>query len=557
MISIRIRNELIHLPAGVNLRLKLRNPVYTGGDFDFIDGSFSFPVDIPVTPQQQRLFNFPERLDSTDRMLEDEPCTILVQGNDLFEAFATITTSTSRSLRWYFVIRSASFLQDLKLSQFDLGGVRDFEGATTQELRRFYAKGTAVNPLAYDYALFPVHNYALYEDDDDPDTVESEYQNYYDKSTGKFTSSSDLLSVTPFIRLSYLLERITAELGPLNNEWQNTPELQQLYLYNNRSIVNLSGDWDDFDLINHVPDITASDLLKEVMKYNIGVGYNPLTGATDIVPIDTVIQRDPSHDWTSISSGEYGKENIPIAQRTLSYADDSNDTVEENFRLFIPREEDLLDTYVGVNDMPAPTQYGQAYYIESKCAIHGHDFFTSGQQEVQHVKRYLSVQSEVLKKQESISLQMRPLHMREQFFDDDDYMPQIVSKGSFPAANIYNDFALRIMSYKGMHDNGSGAYPFASNTEYYPSDTPLQLGDVSLSLTGERGIYETYWKRWLDLLQTTYKCNRTIALTLPDLLRFKFTDTVRIESQHYLVSELDLQIGSQGISPATATLIRL
>ena len=122
------------------------------------------------------------------------------------------------------------------------------------------------------------------------------------------------------------------------------------------------------------------------------------------------------------------------------------------------------------------------------------------------------------------------------------------------AEEVDEDESVRLLIYRGIDATAypGDQMPFATPDEY---DTRGALvGTHSLRWSGPRGLYEKFWKRWLEFLESTRRVQRQLRLTASDLFTLDLTKQVRVENINYLIGKINVSISMTGISPARCEL---
>jgi hypothetical protein len=120
--------------------------------------------------------------------------------------------------------------------------------------------------------------------------------------------------------------------------------------------------------------------------------------------------------------------------------------------------------------------------------------------------------------------------------------------------DLPEDKSLRLLIYRGLDATvyAGYRYPFATPDVY---DTRgVKVGTHSLRWEGDHGLYEKFWKRWLDFLGSTRKVTRKLRLTAADIFNLDMTQQVRIENINYLIGKINVAVTMRGISEARAEL---
>lgn len=90
----------------------------------------------------------------------------------------------------------------------------------------------------------------------------------------------------------------------------------------------------------------------------------------------------------------------------------------------------------------------------------------------------------------------------------------------------------------------------------YVTTTSNDAGPYSLSWHGEKGLYQTWWKDWIEFLAATKPVTRKIRLTIQDIVGFSYSDKIRIDGTNYLVKSFPVTFTMNGIKPSTFKLMK-
>ena len=545
MIGIEIDDQLLQLYPNTRMALELNNPAYMGGDFTIVPGSFALPIKIPLSAYNKSIIGHVDRIDRPGQFLKKYPCNVYFQRKRLFPGLVTVKKSANFSADLYIIINEVVALKDINLREMTLDGVRNPANDTTAWLAHML--DTATNPLNHDYIFFPVRNDVFFNQTiDDPGTVKSTYQNYFVPGSGAFEIAADQQSATPFVRVDYLLDQIMTDAGfTFVNAWQTTDELKKLVLYNNRSLYLDDVLITEFELKNHLPDETAGDFIKKIMRvFCLGMFYNYFTRTVTLRPLSELIDQVPAYDWTSKAGFEIEiDDSIDYPVKLCYYVDDT----DQWFEYFTQSEIDINGEFEFLADLTGPKG---TYYIISENAFY--NFAPGGapnRQKFFKTKQFLCYDSG--EDGEGIEIEIAPLFMS---YGMDLLIPIVRTFGSHEDFEIDADFGTRFVFYRGFEDDANGdSYPLASNN-IYNRDGDV-IADHALIWNSDAGIFAKFWSRWFYLLQTKKTVKRKMVLSIADVLNFDFQNKIRIHNTHFFVKKLSLVLTNRGIEPATVEMI--
>ena len=551
MIGIRIRESFIDLFPGTTLDLVFNNPAFVGGDIKTILGSHSIPINVPLTDNNKSVLGFPERVENVDRHMKDEACEIYYQGMIFLNGFAHVRSANYSSARIYITIDSFKALKTLYLNELDLG-VHNFADVSTILA---HAKDTAVNPLNYDHAFFPVLNYEYFDDDDKPEPLNDDhwtyrFQNYYDLSTQAFVSGSHQGVAMPFVRLDHVVSKIGTALSySIESSFQNTDELKLLYLYNDFNIY-IGDDWNvEFDLKNHVPRMLASEFLKQKTRlFCLGMFTDPFLKKIEIVALKDLLVQPFKHDWSAKVSSQMNLNTQTNFPGSLGF-DSGNDGLFD-----VNQYEDLspfteLDDWLDLFDT-TPLSQGWYYLNQLNTFVwsNQHPWYRLG------AKKKMFRRIDIDSDGQSIDFRMSPL-FQQQVLKEDSMINLDLRDTPQISIRANSNKEARLTFYRGMYENhDNDLYPFASNNVYDPKEVKIATADQSLLMNGEYGLYENYWKEWIQFLMAKKEVQLEANLHITDIINFSFKDKVKVKENQYFVKQMKVSISPEGLLPTKLIL---
>jgi hypothetical protein len=557
MVGIKIQGEFIDLFPGTDLPLELFNPAFLGDNADLIPGSFSYPISVPATRKNRRIFEHPDLVTNPLPFLRAEPTELHYDGLFLFPGKLTVQTATPTQYRLYIVFSELTSLKDKTLQEIDLGGDRNV--AASPNDMPAHAEATTQNPLNFDYCFFPIRNFDFWDGrEEDPLTGESKVQNAWDVDTQAFIASSDQLTAMPFVRLSYLLQQLIAEFGlVLDNQFQNSDELNLIYLYNNFSICLDTGDWSNvINLQNHVNNTTCNEFLRHLCRQFCLAPFKEwYSNEVSLVPLKGLINTPAKHDWTNKASANYSRSKDNKYPGKFCY-----ESLDEAFTQFLYTDPPVADDeYATLDDVPGPpyTPF-QVYYITA----YGSYWATSGNgTRIVEVWRGIECMETGTGEEEFLG-QLPTTIMNWAGTSGQGnirgLVPELRQKGSWDQAEepFYEEFQNRLIFFRGNYlDRNGKNYPMASNNVY--DNEGNQIGDYSLLWKGDHGLYEKWWKEWHYILENRSEVEFQFRLEVADLYRFSFKDKVRIGGMEYFVKKLSVVLTATGQVKATGVLISI
>lgn len=548
MIGFKVDGQILEIPASAEVGFILKNTAFLRGNANVLPGSFSLPVTVNLDDAtNNEVLGYPGLVDSIDNLAKNLPCEFIVNGFPLFLGTMDVMSATKTTARVKMVINEVKQLKSTKLSELSNLETHSFANVAAVLT---HAKDTADNPLNHNHLFCPVYNPDFFDEETDPDpddnNVYKNFQNYYDTTGQAFISDAEHKAAMPFIRLDYVLDKIIDEIGyTFVNGFQSTDELKQLYLYNNKSIYS-GDDWAlDFDYVNHLPAMKATDLFKFVARtFNQGVFTDVFNKEVEYKPMKDVLASSPVHDWTD-KAGGYTTSPIGDVPEYFGYDTDSNDNI---FSTYEYEEIPFFIEVENYSDLPTSGLNFNWYYVRSRNTF----YFVStlgGSQQISQVKKMFR-REKTTHEGAPFEAKVVPLFQR---------WPSSGALGYVPECRINGESKLtkaRLFFYRGQYQGGdSNNYPFATNSIYDWQENTVSGAEHSLLWNGDKGLANTWFKNYIAFLDTSKPVSRKIDLHITDLLNFSFADKVRITNYNYFVYSIKLSFGQTGLKPADVKLI--
>ncbi len=601
------------LAENTRITYKIRHNIYDSGDPTFKRGSYTAPFNVPLTDRNKRILNNPHRSDIKGHLLIDEPVWLYISDNHgvgvPWKVGKIYIKSSSDSTA------QISFIQE-GLSDFAKKTFEDIDLPTiykdSPNDMRDHAKETALNPQDHDYAFFPVKNEALIPSEVRlTDTIPGNYfkkheiiQNAYygcdnnakfglDNHNQSFGSGNKKIyrheMVSPFVKVSVLMDKAFELLGmAVDNQWQTNDELKMLYVYN--TFNSFERQWPShIDLSKHVPRLKLNEGIKDICAtFCVGIFPDLIKKKILLLPLKELLKRPHDADWTDKklvgykNSGDvnipsdikYEGSNIPDIDTTAfpSFKDftppfgsypwlpygksfleafsayvDQLDDVNSNIPLRTDRYTFFNNMYVGgagetieLKAKPLPFDVSRAHFFVKLS--HLDDYGCP----------YLSIDAQGSGTYYKYSLDGDPL-------DENGNIVSEFGEGHTMVTADNTIDSISLMFFRGMiqtvdNQGSTVSVPWASNNAYNPTveDTTFEY---SLHLDGEKGLFQKFWKEWIEFLRNKKTVTMPLLLNINDILNLKEYHKVRVGNQHYFIKELDVTIGPFGIEKTIGQLV--
>lgn len=530
--------EFLDTPLELELQFELNNQVFSGSSTSVLPGSFSFPVEVPLTPLMRRQLNFIDRIDMVSKAKYIEGACAYAEGVRMFPGTLKLFEVDSTRVRLSLISNPVAPLKEKTLPQLDLEGPRTVAPTAWAD----YMKDTADNPEDYDHAFFYVFN-----DNTNPNF------NVWDDIAEVFTLPTESV-VTPFVKLKYLLERMFLQTGyQFVNNWQsNNLELNRLYVFNNvdARVIDTATPTnlilpDEFELNKHLPPVNQAEFLKKlVAQWNLGLFTNIFEQRISLTPLKDILTRAPKHDWTEyalfnpvkiIDDGKQpaGYYNYPQPNQIPPYAPPVEDAITYN-------------TTAEINaDLPVPVGY---YYIETNS-------------------NYIQFRDP------SFGDRLALCHRGVRVSSGPDYDAGMEGLFEFISGCLWDgpysgwidsdgykweqtEFPCALMFYRGLQDCIVGANKSTLNGNSVwldgvgaPGEKAkliaggMEVGEASQSLNwfGPYGLFETYHRSWSEMLRQNNLVKQSFHIPIQLLTSFSFEDKIRVGNMDYFLKSISVR----------------
>lgn len=558
MIGIEVKGKMLDIYPDTSIRLTINSPIYTGGEPTNIEGSYTFPFNLPLSDHNSVVLDYPDIAANANTTLLYEGVQLYAEGLPLLKGDLILNNAGNseegRYAKASIIFNPFKKAKETSIRDCDLY-VDTFN--TTFEAR-VKAIDTVNNPLNHPYLYAPIINRTLQKSGSTGDEFYHHItQNFWDPDTGGFTESDKHRAVTPFVRAEYLFKKVVDYVGHALDDQFFDEEMKTLCFYNNNSIADETGAWSPvIDLAEAVPDIEVNEFLKAFSaSFFAALIPDIFSGTLLLARLRDIATAAPEHDWTDQATPYHGKVINLSSPKNFAYAKDPNENDNRSFadQPVNPDKLAEFDHYSDyASDLTTPSDY--MVYLKETPQY----FWRWGATDNRFYHRPYDVR---YKGDKTYTVPIRPMYPG-LVGRIDDFYNQYTLQIDYNV-NTYTEveeekksaapLSLRSFFYRGMQANKNGKlYPMASiHTFNYNRD---RVGNYSLNLYGDDGIINQWGKEWLFFLENRRTINRIINLSIKDILNFKPQHKVRIENMNYFVSKLDVTITNSGLQPVNCTL---
>lgn len=606
--------ELFDLYPDTSVELEFNNPAFASADEG---GSFGYPFDLPGTQHNHRITGHAYMLERRDVLGLSIPVRLTLFGLPIAEGVAKLTYPVSRErIRIYLVVSSfADVIKNKTLKGVDYGPAETIADWPGLEARMLECIEPRSAKFAFPVSRIS-RNPAFYQNDFHEGAYYAFSEYYRFGQPGYFYLSQFFFSAVaqPYVEEVMRAVFNSQGYGVDATAFFSTDDLRNLILHHHRTVQITEAVEFVIDMQEAVPDISLSAFLRAMQnQFNLRYFFDERRKQAKVVPLQSLLDA-PALEWTDKASPGHEVTPLNYDGFNLSYNWISSDSFHGNYyneqfrallrypyantyyrwtndRSFTKQEElnELtapapLDTYwvedanaffyyeggawyrlawqyqasaADVQALPSPVEAGvyfdtteQVYYIYLRRS--------SATPEWLHFAYPKTEDLKVGNGNTKLTSDAHTVELRLKNYYD---LPFPVPCDHFTEGpeSIFlfgreGDTSLRLLIYRGLDATiyPGYRYPFATPDVY---DTRgVKVGTHSLRWDGEHGLYEKFWKRWLDFLGSTRKVTRPLRLSAADIYNLDMTQQVRIENVNYLIGRINVAVTMRGISEAKAEL---
>jgi hypothetical protein len=546
MIKIQVENEFLDL-AKVSVTFELTSPVFNQV------GSFSYPFTIPATAKNKRLLSFPGKINKYVTTSHEFDAKIFL-GGQLWKTGSLVVDETGLlDIKCHFTVGEGYFynlIKEIMLNKIDLGGDNYTSDIyITDRWQKTYPE--------VEWTLFPIYDQKFY-DSLDHDGFKEYYSTYLQNKINAWFNSSQQWGSTnntlvPFVFLNYVILQVFDHLGLKvdKNDIFNNPDLKNLVLINLTSLCELytSGE----NLINDIP--ATYNLQKHVPK-------------------------KPLNEFFSFLEKQF--------LAFLFYEEKSNTASLETFHSIANKLNANLIMMEAISNLIVKTEYYNGYQViwekDSEDASMSEPWTVDISSFTIKTVDLFSELPAIIPDNELYFCVERATYYGGILGSNPSY-PEYKSKGG-----PYNDFKTGTKNFEikpaadvnfSQSVTGSyrifkeGSYKFdnviTEIEEYFKvlffctTDQPrgsifhdnTDTNSQSLAWWGEKGLYESFFKEYLTMMQNKIQADFKLKTDLAFLRNLKFQEKYRFQEANWLLSKVRFTVTNEKISPAQVTAFKI
>jgi len=535
MLALIVSNQSLDIPDDLTISLVFHSPIF------FNQGGYSYPFRIPSTHKNRNILNFIHRVESNSDKYQDFDCTVTWDGIIIHRGVLRVKIADENWYEGSIYVEDGKFyynMKDMYIQQYDLGE-REFEDS--DEALSYFNDCKGLFYPDREFALPEIFNDLFFE----PPSV-NVYQLYYNKYWGSEDGGVLVLKqpgteirtiLIPFFFMKYALPELFLQLGyKLNDQLFFHSDYNKLVIYNS---ANCNDPTTLINYINHLiyrvhlPRVSITDFIKGIEAFWCCRFFiNEKKKQVTLIPLKDVVLNGSAIDFTkniiskviSLDDKVTGYGVSMAGDPDDDYYSDMADLEREAFNKFkesVENFEDLPPWPVSeITEKRYVINKDNYYYLDSNKNWRPFlpEFFPPNLGESMFLHKNPS---------ESITSPLSTLTMMDN---------EMICGNKFSKWLEATSRVLFVDLLQG--ENGSKMVG------------RLETSNFSLNYGGENGLFEKYFKDYMDWRISTIRVEIQKQMDYVELAEFDFSRKYRILGMVYIVSELSVTLSKNEIKPA-------
>lgn len=540
MLRIEVNNINIDLPQNASMEITMESPFL---DYEKMQGSFGFTVNVPGSKRNKVAYNFPDHIDTKDYThFKLQPAKIYDNDIFLFNALTKLN-KVKGSLKASTGTYIASFGFDMgyfgdktldkSLTEYDYGQLSSIYGSGYNTWWETIRNQFNVSDSSQvDFAGYPFYCYQS--------PLNGQQGSFYNLChfTGENNYPGGDHSFQPY--LIFILRTIFSAHGySLQNEsiLADRDFLQLTLLLTHKFLTNPA------TISEHLPNVKSRDLINSVRQLcNCGIFPSRKNSTVRIVTYNDIVNSGELVDLTAKVSLDF--EMDPFSNEGYNFVQevDGGDRVTHNpdfdTKKFLKVGE--VNTFSALGAATTlPTQY---HIVHNEVALYSEEI--PRQRIGWNYTRYNTGNGEREINVKASATAMIPfnVNVHPSWPPNNNYTPpQFLMPWVVPEA-LSNQTAIRLAFYRGLHQ--------ASDGQYYPLGTSgmhtfngTSCGSWHLGWQGANGLYDTFWKTMIaHRTRWPFTISFNVMLDHNDLAKIDFTKRYQIDTAEYIIASITLKL---------------
>jgi len=535
MLSILIADQPLDLSDDFSVSLNLKSPLFNDV------GDYSFPFKVPSTARNMSILGWKNRIASTRNIYETFDGSIRWNGMVLYAGQIRIKTASDKTFEGTLYINKGNFnyeVKDLLLNRVDLG-MKEFAG-DDQAMDYFNWSLTHFYPDT-DFSMPQISNLDFFDPPAENQELHAYNLIFADGKLHKVTTDGQSRTILiPFLYLKFVLNKLAENFGyRLQDDFfTSSTELSRLVIYHSVNLSEVLFGLQQLYYCRFVPKVKVSDFIAGLEKwFNCSFHADSKQRVIRIVSNKDVLLRSEVVEFSKNVLSLTQEIPDQITGFRFLLGPDSGDKV---YQAQLDSEKGITDYIKGsvqsFSDIPPYpfTWIGDIYYV-----VDTNQWWVLGVNGITFLIEWQQLTSG----------------------------PSLTDKFFYKWGDDKNKYETIFSSLSDKYGMVSCGNLGADNQKITPRlfwvaitggwNTPYQLrglaydGNFSLRYPGGNGLFNLYWKDWIDWIMNTRKCVKIEKqMDFIELKSIDFTKRYRINGINYLISEMAVTLNKSSIKSA-------
>lgn len=565
---------------GVKIDLRENSPLF---DKSFIPSGYSLPFNIKLNAVNRKRLGLPDVVELKDPLSPNYDCKISFQGMPIFNGVLRVKSVGENVARVVVNTSVGGFadrIQNKTLREFEYSGNINMP-STPAGLNTYMLAASNGTPDTHDFVFAPVENKTaqkervnIFYPDPQVDVMDYEF-------VSSFGFEQDI-EISPFPYLKNIIQYILEELGyRISGEFWKHEELKNLVLFTNYALVLEYYKSDSngvaippfykfyvpgFSIADLLPEKSVSELLSIIRNwFNAVVWINKKDNIVEFDLVNDLLQKPYLQDLTD-KLVRFKEVSTSISSYKFSTSGTDGHTFDvsnpPSYLTLLPpvsKESDLSGSPTA-GDLVLVTQVN-TYFLATETLENGVQWgpFLKGGTDLSIGSDGKSFSPEALNgvKLEFVNALPSAYRINTELnttngFDHvlPSFDEELYRYDNLELQSPVRDIDLKLMIYRGYqsHINGdaSGTYPCLAVDVYGADGLKINGADVALRWAGDHGLYENFWKRWVNRTLLTREVKMYCKLSAVEVFNLDLRRKYRFNGVDYFIKSYKTKLTDSG-----------
>jgi hypothetical protein len=554
------------------ITIRLKNPMFDSNNG--MEWTASFPFKLPATSRNKQVFGFPNRLTTLNSVAIDATFEHYFNGVRLPGDTIRIRQASDREFEAYIKVGRSDFIS--------LNKTKKLRDLTYPDMSMNYL--TIIGSMSSGYPMFPVafpmvHNEGFFDGTDQEYFWKDISQNTYGTYQNCFYHTSNNwyynhMAITPFPYVAGVIEKIFSESNYLltRNPFTEDPDLQTLCIYNSaRARFGFLPTNFYFNIKDHLPDISVQEFLLAMrVPFGADLYFDHYKREVKILTRQEILNSSGIVDMGKNVSRTYKVlYDEPFDSYRFTLTSDSSDAYwRDKVADFNSFKNNPIIVGEYFSDLPASPEVYTLGFVKVEDQWYIYSWDDDSQTVCWHflsrnVIDLVEGENDSFRMEGKVGLLVSENHVHANllwsWICPFTKQPGWHQGSPMTWKTAPTPFAFRMLFFKGLS--------LATNNYQYPLGTsycgplpqlPFQDAKYTLQWLGpnqpsahpEFGLYENFWKDWLDWKKQTRQVEFSKLFSPAELVALDFSNKHRAYGVNMLLDEVTFTVTKNAIKPA-------